>query len=65
MFKLAIEICYKADFRLIHAMFLSLGLTKSAYFLRHPVAALGNKLILPTLYFSTQKNADLKNLNFS
>ena len=31
MLKLAIEICYKSKFKLIHTIFLSLGLTKYAY----------------------------------
>ena len=38
MFKLAIEVCFENHFGLIHAMFLSLGSTKSGYFfLGHPV----------------------------
>ena len=38
MFKLAIEVCFENHFDLIHAIFLSLGLTKSGYFfLGHPV----------------------------
>ena len=38
MFKLAIEICFENHFGLIHAIFLSLGSTKSGYFfLGHPV----------------------------
>ena len=38
MFKLAIEVCSENHFGLIHAMFLSLGSTKSGYFfLGHPV----------------------------
>ena len=32
MFKLAIEVCFENHFGLIHAMFLSLGSTKSGYF---------------------------------
>ena len=38
MFKLAIEVCFENHFGLIHAIFLSLGSTKSRYFfLGHPV----------------------------
>ena len=38
MFKLAIEVCIENHFGLIHAIFLSLGSTKSGYFfLGHPV----------------------------
>ena len=38
MFKLAIEVCFENHFGLIHAIFLSLGSTKSGYFfLGHPV----------------------------
>ena len=38
MFKLAIEVCFENHFGLIHAIFLSLGSTKSGYFLLgHPV----------------------------
>ena len=38
MFKLAIEVCFENHFGLIHAIFLTLGSTKSGYFfLRHPV----------------------------
>ena len=38
MFKLAIEVCFENHFSLIHAIFLSLGSTKSGYFfLGHPV----------------------------
>ena len=38
MFKLAIEVCFESHFGLIHAIFLSLGSTKSGYFfLGHPV----------------------------
>ena len=38
MFKLAIEVCFENYFRLIHAIFLLLGSTKSVYFfLGHPV----------------------------
>ena len=32
MFKLAIEVCFENHFGLIHAIFLSLGSTKSGYF---------------------------------
>ena len=32
IFKLAIEVCFENHFGLIHAMFLSLGSTKSGYF---------------------------------
>ena len=40
MFKLAIEVCFENHFGLIHAIFLSLGSTKSGYFfLGHPVYA--------------------------
>ena len=43
MFKLAIKVCLENHFGLIHAMFLSLGSTKSGYFfLGHPVQC-GNK----------------------
>ena len=38
MFKLAIKVCFENHFGLIHAIFLSLGSTKSGYFfLGHPV----------------------------
>ena len=38
MFKLAIEVCFENHFGLIHAIFLSLGSTKSGYFFfGHPV----------------------------
>ena len=38
MFKLAIKVCFENHFRLIHAIFLSLGSTESGYFfLGHPV----------------------------
>ena len=38
IFKLAIEVCVENHFGLIHAIFLSLGSTKSVYcFLGHPV----------------------------
>ena len=38
MIKLAIEVCFENHFGLIHAIFLSLGSTKSGYFfLGHPV----------------------------
>ena len=38
MFKLAIEVCFENHFGLIHAIFLSLGSTKSGYFfLGHPL----------------------------
>ena len=38
MFKLALEVCFENHFGLIHAIFLSLGSTKSGYFfLGHPV----------------------------
>ena len=38
MFKLAIAVCFENHFGLIHAIFLSLGSTKSGYFfLGHPV----------------------------
>ena len=41
MFKLAIEVCFENHFGLIHAIFLSLGSTKSGYFfLGHPVVDL-------------------------
>ena len=41
MFKLAIEVCFENHFGLIHAIFLSLGSTKSGYFfLGHPVLKL-------------------------
>ena len=41
MFKLAIEVCFENHFGLIHAIFLSLGSTKSGYFfLGHPVYTL-------------------------
>ena len=44
MFKLAIEVCFENHFDLIHAMFLSLGSTKSGYFfLGHPVESLQTK----------------------
>ena len=36
MFKLAIEACYKSDFGLMHAIFLSLELRKSVYFFGTP-----------------------------
>ena len=40
MFKLAIEVCFENHFGLIHAIFLSLGSTKSGYFfLGHPVVS--------------------------
>ena len=40
MFKLAIEVCFENHFGLIHAIFLSLGSTKSGYFfLGHPVCS--------------------------
>ena len=40
MFKLALEVCFENHFGLIHAIFLSLGSTKSGYFfLGHPVLA--------------------------
>ena len=39
MFKLAIKVCFENHFGLIHAIFLSLGSTKSGYFfLGHPVS---------------------------
>ena len=47
MFKLAIEVCFENHFGLIHAIFLSLGSTKSGYFfLGHPVVvcALGSSV---------------------
>ena len=37
MFKLDIEVCCKNYFELIHAIFLSLGSTKSVYFFGTPV----------------------------
>ena len=38
MFKLAIKVCFENHFGLIHAIFLSLGSTKSGFFfLGHPV----------------------------
>ena len=38
MFKLAIGVCFENHFGLIHAIFLSLGSTKSGYFFfGHPV----------------------------
>ena len=41
MFKLAIEVCFENYFRLIHAIFSLLGLTKSVYFfLGHPVSSM-------------------------
>ena len=36
MFKLAIEVCFENNFGLIHAIFLSLGSTKSGYFFGTP-----------------------------
>ena len=36
MFQLAIEVCFENNFGLIHVIFLSLGLTKSVYFLGTP-----------------------------
>ena len=42
MFKLAIKVCFENHFGLIHAIFLSLGSTKSRYFfLGHPVYIYG------------------------
>ena len=41
MFKLAIKVCFENHFGLIHAIFSSLGSTKSGYFfLGHPVLAI-------------------------
>ena len=48
MFKLAIEVCFENHFGLIHAIFLSLGSTKSRYFfLGHPV---GSFMRVSTVY---------------
>ena len=47
MFKLAIEVCFENHFGLIHAIFLSLGSTKSGYFfLGHPVLLSGVEISL-------------------
>ena len=46
MFKLAIKVCFENHFGLIHAIFLSLGSTKSGYFfLGHPVVRLTCKIL--------------------
>ena len=47
MFKLAIEICFKNHFVLIHAIFLSLGWTKSVHFLGTPGRRTPSGIILP------------------
>ena len=53
MFKLAIKVCFENHFGLIHAIFLSLGSTKSGYFfLGHPVYILISSFV--KLYYSAR-----------
>ena len=55
MFKLAIEVCFENHFGLIHAIFLSLGSTKSGYFfLGHPVDAILQPIPAPMFYILEQ-----------
>ena len=45
MFKLAIEVCFENHFGFIHAIFLSLGSTKSGYFIETPGSILIKKYV--------------------